>query len=116
VIVSMRFGFAEAEPAVYFTQQVAELLLAAVRVQLPRWENEAAGLVAGSAYAASGTPDHQAVRGMEPTGIEPVTSCLQSPRGCGWPSVRLRVSAGNLADLGRQYGARRVGSRWLGLP
>ena len=37
------------------------------------------------------TADWQAVRGMEPAGIQPATSCLQSPSGSG----RLRVGCGS---------------------
>src|SRR5438876_4903970 len=37
------------------------------------------------------TADWQAVREMEPAGIEPATSCLQSPSGSG----RLRVGCGS---------------------
>jgi hypothetical protein len=44
---------------------------------------------------------------MEPTGTEPVSSCLQSAREDG----RLRVELGCLLDDGQKFGCRQTRSR-----
>ena len=55
-------------------------------------------MIAGVSEAASETADQQSVRGMEPTGIEPVTSCLQSSFSDDLKKARKRLKSRRSAD------------------